>query len=82
MDFEFPEQLAEVQKLARDFSEKKIAPSAAKDDKEHLSPSLFVQGRVTNVPSTIVRRLRRSPLLPTRGASIQALWRCPCAARL
>ena len=35
MDFELPEELAEVQKLARDFSEKEIAPSAAKDDKEH-----------------------------------------------
>jgi len=36
MDFELPEELAEVQKLARDFSEKEIAPSAAKDDKEHI----------------------------------------------
>ena len=36
MDFELPEELAEVQKLARDFSEKDIAPSAAKDDKEHI----------------------------------------------
>ena len=26
MDFELPEELAEVQKLARDFSEKEIAP--------------------------------------------------------
>ena len=36
MDFELPEELAEVQKLARDFSEKEIAPSAATDDKEHI----------------------------------------------
>jgi glutaryl-CoA dehydrogenase (non-decarboxylating) len=35
MDFELPEELAEVQKLARDFAEKEIAPTAAKDDKEH-----------------------------------------------
>ena len=36
MDFELPEELAEVQKLARDFSEKEIAPTAARDDKEHI----------------------------------------------
>ena len=36
MDFELSEELAEVQKLARDFSEKEIAPSVAKDDKEHI----------------------------------------------
>ena len=36
MDFELPEELAEVQKLARDFSEKEIAPNAAKDDREHV----------------------------------------------
>jgi glutaryl-CoA dehydrogenase (non-decarboxylating) len=36
VDFELPEELAEVQKLARDFSEKEIAPTAAKDDKEHI----------------------------------------------
>ena len=35
MDFELPEELAEVQKLARDFAEKEIAPSAAQDDREH-----------------------------------------------
>ena len=35
MDFELPEELVEVQKVARDFSEKEIAPSAARDDKEH-----------------------------------------------
>lgn len=35
MDFELPEELAEVQKLARDFAEKEIAPSAARDDREH-----------------------------------------------
>ena len=36
MDFELPEELAEVQKLARDFSAKEIAPTAAKDDREHV----------------------------------------------
>ena len=36
MDFELSEELAEVQKLARDFSEKEIAPNAAKDDREHI----------------------------------------------
>ena len=36
MDFELSEELAEVQKLARDFSEKEIAPSAAQDDREHI----------------------------------------------
>ena len=36
MDFELPEELVEVQKLARDFSEKEIAPAAAKDDREHV----------------------------------------------
>src|SRR3989304_549043 len=36
MDFELPEELAEVQKLARDFAERTIGPTAAKDDKEHL----------------------------------------------
>jgi glutaryl-CoA dehydrogenase (non-decarboxylating) len=36
MDFELPEELAEVQKLAHDFAEKEIAPAAAKDDREHL----------------------------------------------
>jgi hypothetical protein len=35
MDFELPEELAGVQKLARDFAEKEIAPSAARDDREH-----------------------------------------------
>lgn len=35
MDFELPEELAEVQKLAHDFAEKDIAPSAAQDDREH-----------------------------------------------
>lgn len=35
MDFHLPEELAEVQKLARDFAAKEIAPHAAKDDKEH-----------------------------------------------
>ena len=36
MDFELSEELSEVQKLARDFAEKEIAPSAAKDDQEHI----------------------------------------------
>jgi hypothetical protein len=36
MDFELPEELAEVQKVARDFSEKEIAPSAAKRTKNIL----------------------------------------------
>ena len=35
MDFQLPEELAEVQKLARDFAAKEIAPHAAQDDKEH-----------------------------------------------
>jgi glutaryl-CoA dehydrogenase (non-decarboxylating) len=35
MDFELPEELAEVQKLARDFADKEIAPAAAQDDREH-----------------------------------------------
>ena len=35
MDFELPEELAEVQKLAQDFAEREIAPSAAQDDREH-----------------------------------------------
>jgi len=35
MEFELPEELAEVQKLARDFAEKEIAPGAAQDDREH-----------------------------------------------
>jgi glutaryl-CoA dehydrogenase (non-decarboxylating) len=34
MEFELPEELAEVQKLARDFAEREIAPTAAKDDRE------------------------------------------------
>lgn len=36
MDLELTEELAEVQKLARDFAAKEIAPSAAKDDREHV----------------------------------------------
>ena len=36
MDFELPEELAEVQKLARDFAEKEIAPTSAKDDRDHV----------------------------------------------
>jgi glutaryl-CoA dehydrogenase (non-decarboxylating) len=35
MEFELPEELAEVQRLARDFAGKEIAPCAAKDDREH-----------------------------------------------
>lgn len=34
MDFELPEELTEVQKLARDFAEKEIAPGTAQDDRE------------------------------------------------
>jgi glutaryl-CoA dehydrogenase (non-decarboxylating) len=34
MEFELPEELAEVQKLARDFAEREIAPTAARDDRE------------------------------------------------
>jgi glutaryl-CoA dehydrogenase (non-decarboxylating) len=45
VDFELPEELAEVQKLARDFSEKEIAPSATRDDKEHI----FRQDLVTKM---------------------------------
>jgi glutaryl-CoA dehydrogenase (non-decarboxylating) len=36
MDLELTEELAEVQKLARDFAENEIAPTAAKDDREHI----------------------------------------------
>ena len=36
MAFELPEELAEVRKLAHDFSEREIAPAAAKDDREHV----------------------------------------------
>ena len=35
MDFELSEELSAVRDLARDFSEKEIAPTAARDDKEH-----------------------------------------------
>lgn len=35
MDFELSEELIAVRDLARDFTEKEIAPSAAKDDREH-----------------------------------------------
>ncbi|HET8562747.1 MAG TPA: glutaryl-CoA dehydrogenase Acd [Candidatus Binatia bacterium] len=34
MDFELPEELIAVRDLAREFAEKEIAPTAAKDDKE------------------------------------------------
>ncbi len=36
MDFELPEELVEVQKLARDFAEKEVSPAAAKDDHDHV----------------------------------------------
>jgi len=36
MNFELSEELAEVQKLARDFAQRDIAPSAAEDDREHI----------------------------------------------
>lgn len=35
MDFELPEELAEVQKLAREFAEKEIAPGLLQDS--HLA---------------------------------------------
>src|SRR5437870_13219457 len=35
MDFELSEELVAVRDLAREFAEKEIAPTAAKDDKEH-----------------------------------------------
>ena len=35
MDFELSEELTAVRDLAREFAEKEIAPTAAKDDKEH-----------------------------------------------
>ncbi len=35
MDFDLSEELVAVQDLARDFAEKEIAPTAAKDDREH-----------------------------------------------
>jgi len=35
MDFELTEELAAVRELAREFSEKEIAPKAAEDDREH-----------------------------------------------
>src|SRR2546427_1045579 len=35
MDFDLAEELTAVRDLARDFAEKEIAPTAAKDDKEH-----------------------------------------------
>jgi glutaryl-CoA dehydrogenase (non-decarboxylating) len=36
MDFELSEELTAVRDLAREFAEKEIAPTAAKDDKEHI----------------------------------------------
>jgi glutaryl-CoA dehydrogenase (non-decarboxylating) len=35
MDFDLPEELAAVRDLAREFAEKEIGPTAAKDDREH-----------------------------------------------
>lgn len=35
MDFDLTEELVAVQDLARDFADKEIAPTAAKDDREH-----------------------------------------------
>lgn len=35
MNFDLPEELAAVRELAREFADKEIAPSAAKDDREH-----------------------------------------------
>jgi glutaryl-CoA dehydrogenase (non-decarboxylating) len=36
MNFELPEELAAVRELAREFAEKEIAPTAARDDREHV----------------------------------------------
>ncbi len=36
MDFELSEELVAVRELAREFAEKEIAPTAAKDDREHI----------------------------------------------
>jgi glutaryl-CoA dehydrogenase (non-decarboxylating) len=36
MDFELSEELTAVRDLAREFAEKEIAPTAAKDDREHI----------------------------------------------
>src|SRR5262245_20232021 len=36
MDFELPEELADVQKLAHDFAAKEIAPTAAQDAKKNI----------------------------------------------
>ena len=36
MHFELSEELAAVKELAREFTEKEIAPTAAKDDREHI----------------------------------------------
>ena len=36
MNFDLPEELAAVRELAREFAEKEIAPTAARDDREHV----------------------------------------------
>ena len=58
MDFELPEELAEVQKLARDFAEKEIAPAAAKDDREHdnRTDSLVTHWRVAHHGEKVLSR--------------------------
>ena len=43
MDFELPEELVEVQKLARDFADGEISPAAAKDDRGHVFRRDFVR---------------------------------------
>ena len=43
MDFDLSEELVAVRDLARDFAEKEIAPSAAKDDREHIFRKDLVQ---------------------------------------
>jgi len=43
MDFELPEELAEVQKLAHDFADKEIAPTAAADDRDRLFRKVLVR---------------------------------------
>ena len=35
MDFELTDELVAVRDLAREFAEKEVAPTAAKDDREH-----------------------------------------------
>jgi glutaryl-CoA dehydrogenase (non-decarboxylating) len=43
MEFELSEELVAVRELAREFAEKEIAPTAAKDDKEHTFRKDLIQ---------------------------------------